>query len=310
MSAHAVVARILLKSGLALLLSVSDSPKRSTPLESRACTWHERRVAIPVRIPGRDDDRPPAVGIAAIAIAAIALGIGIARWGTYSEHRTGSGEAQAGTALPNGTEPPNASARARGAEPTSGGAPSAQPSGIEPTSSGAPSAPTETSAPLGPVADPAPAAIPEPFPRPIAGPDPVSDESGAREPGPALRIVRGRVAYLRCEGVPMRPGPAPCPRDEVLEARGWEAIDRLLECTAMPRTAGEADVVIDFLPGAIPEVRSRDTFGRGVVRLDAERVVACLAPSLASVPQSVGSSRLVVSFRFALVALDGRDPQP
>ena len=40
------------------------------------------------------------------------------------------------------------------------------------------------------------------------------------------------------------------------------------------------------------------------VRLDRDRVVACLAPALGAVSQTMGSSRLMVSFRFALRAAD------
>jgi hypothetical protein len=115
-----------------------------------------------------------------------------------------------------------------------------------------------------------------------------------------LRVVRGRVAYLRCDGVPQRSGPAPCPRDEALEAAAWSVIEALPSCPELPVATGEADIVVDLAPGRANEVRTRDTFAQDVVRLDRARVVGCLAGPLAALPQQLGSSRLVVSFRFAI----------
>ena len=58
--------------------------------------------------------------------------------------------------------------------------------------------------------------------------------------------------------------------------------------------------MLDLATGAIAEIRARDTFARDVVRLDGERVVACLTAPLTRVQQTMGASRLVVSFRFAI----------
>jgi hypothetical protein len=92
----------------------------------------------------------------------------------------------------------------------------------------------------------------------------------------------------------------PCPRDPELEAVAWPAIETITACRERPTGSGQADVVIDFATGVPTEVRSRDTFADDVVRLDAARVVDCVAPALATVQQHLGSARLVVSFRFSL----------
>ena len=158
-----------------------------------------------------------------------------------------------------------------------------------------------------PVAEPEPTAVAEPEPTAVAEPEPTPEPVAPPPPPPpvarptsALRLVRGRVAYLRCEGVE-RSGTPPCPRDEALEARVWTAIDALTTCATAPTTPGEADLVLE-LEGAdaAPEVSTRDRFASDVVRLDGPSVAACLAPGLADARQHLGSAHLVVSFRFAL----------
>lgn len=120
-------------------------------------------------------------------------------------------------------------------------------------------------------------------------------------PAPSGRSVRrGRVAYLRCVGVERRGGRFPCPRDEALEAAVWPVIDRLTACSDPPRTAGRADVRLDYAGEGPPEVQWRDTFADDVVRLDRERVLGCLAEGLAETRQTLGAERLLVSFRFRL----------
>ena len=119
--------------------------------------------------------------------------------------------------------------------------------------------------------------------------------------GGLIESSASEVAYLRCDGVPQRRGPVPCPRDEALEAAAWNAIATVTSCADLPGAEGEADIVIDF-DGSATEVSARDRFASDVVRLDGPRVAACLAPTLGAVRQTMGASRLVVSFRFALRA--------
>lgn len=118
------------------------------------------------------------------------------------------------------------------------------------------------------------------------------------------RLVHGRIAYLRCEGIPAGEGtPASdaasgCPRDRELEAQVWRVVDGLVECPSAPTMPGEVDLVIDLAVGAPPEIRTRDRFAPDVVRLDAPAVLSCVAEPLGTAASTLGASRLVVSFRF------------
>lgn len=154
-------------------------------------------------------------------------------------------------------------------------------------------------------AEPAPdvmaQAPPEPEAVSAAELDPAPEERAEpTEPAPsapsALRVVRGRVAYIRCDGL------ASCPRDEPLEAAVWSILDRLPECASAPTTPGHADIRLDFRRDAAPEIAWRDTFHSSVVRLDRESVMGCVSEQLAETRQSVGADRLLASFRFELVS--------
>lgn len=114
------------------------------------------------------------------------------------------------------------------------------------------------------------------------------------------RVVHGRIAYLRCVGAPAAEGEpsAECPRDELLEATVWAAVDGLVDCPTAPPGLGEVDLVVDVGAGAPPDVHTRDRFAADVVRLDGAAVTACVAPPLATVSSSIGAARVVVSFRF------------
>lgn len=80
----------------------------------------------------------------------------------------------------------------------------------------------------------------------------------------------------------------------------WPGIDGLLACDDPPSAAGEADLRLEYVGDAAPDVAWRDTFGDTVVRLDRDRVLACLRPALAGTRQSLGAERLLVSFRFSV----------
>lgn len=112
----------------------------------------------------------------------------------------------------------------------------------------------------------------------------------------ALRVQRGRVAYLRCDGLPR------CPRDEPLENAVWAVIDSLPACPDGPTAPGAADIRLELLGEAAPDVAWRDTFPSTTVRLERDRVMGCVHDALTRTRQTLGSSRLVVSFRFELVA--------
>lgn len=122
----------------------------------------------------------------------------------------------------------------------------------------------------------------------------------------ARRVEPGRVAYLRCEGIPQRPGPYPCPRDQALEAAVWSILDTLPRCADAPSGLGESDVRLEVVAGAPTDVKLRAP-RTGVPRLDGPALLRCAAGPLSHVTTNTGSTKLVVAFRFALV--DARQPR-
>jgi hypothetical protein len=273
----------------------------------------EPTVSVSVRIPGSSEDPPRPASLVAIAVACGALGVALVRWGIASPRNEALivGSDAPSTELEND---PRASGRVDRSDGGSFEAELPVSDGDEPTEraalgGGSFAVATTAAANRGPGQTVAEART-APERSSNAGEALASGAATAATPsttgssdpaaGAERRIVRGRVAYLRCEGVPLRPGPVPCPRDATLEAQAWEAIEALTGCPALPPSPGEADVVIDLAPGRPTEVRTRDTFGSDVVRLDGSRVVECLAGPLSSVRETLGSTRLVVSFRFAV----------
>lgn len=105
-----------------------------------------------------------------------------------------------------------------------------------------------------------------------------------------MAITRGRVAYLRCRGVPPRPGRFPCPRDLQLEQAVWRAVEGLERCPAA--VASEIDLRVEF--------RSSST---GEVTLNADdasvhRLRGCLGEHL-QFTTSLTPEDMVVSFRLS-----------
>jgi hypothetical protein len=114
------------------------------------------------------------------------------------------------------------------------------------------------------------------------------------------RIERGRIAYLRCDGVPQRPGPYPCPRDEALEAAVWSVLETLPRCAGAPAGLGESDVRLELARDRTTVVRLRAP-RPDVPRLDGAAVLRCAAGPLSHVATTSGATRLMLAFRFSLV---------
>lgn len=240
-----------------------------------------------VSLPASDLDRAPLASSALVGVLALAAGLGIARWTVRP-------------APPSSGAPPDGPLAAE-AEGPEEGAPEGGPE---------PAATIETAAGTPNSVEPEGAAIGEPAPSdaetatPAVAPAPSSAiEAAASTPSsappsagpPRGTLLRGRVAYLRCEE---GASGSACARDAAIEAAVWAAIDALPTCATAPTSPGHADVVVEL--GDAVEVRSRDTFAGDVVRLDAAATLGCLA-SLSSDP-ALGASgrRLVLSFRFRL----------
>lgn len=245
-------------------------------------------MPVEVRIPERD--APRAGRVALVAMASLMVGLGLAWWGA-DEART----------------------RADAGSSTSAETSASAPSSAEPRSGRNPPATAETHADAGATAEDhaeagsstettatvdagATAAV-----RAEAGASaPTRGETAAASSTSAhagsLHVRRGRVAYIRCDGL------RACTRDEALEAAVWPILDALTACGDPPTTPGEADIRLDYAGAGAPEIVWRDTFPDDTVRLDRDRVLACVSPALAQTRQRLGAERLVVSFRFELVA--------
>lgn len=116
----------------------------------------------------------------------------------------------------------------------------------------------------------------------------------------ARRLEPGRVAYLRCDGVPQRSGPYPCPRDEALETAVWSVLATLPRCADAPTGLGESDVRLELVAGAPPDLMLRAPRPE-VPRLDGPALLRCVAGPLSHVATTTRATRLVLSFRFTLV---------
>ncbi len=244
-------------------------------------------MSIDVRIPTREGPSP--VGVAVLALLGLAAGVGLAAWarGTEDELAETTGE-QPG---PASAEPTTSSEE----EPPAAQSPLPSDGTVPREVVGASDAGPPVGGPDAP-ADEAPPGEAAEVPLPATG------EPAPETPAPSGLVVRrGRIAYLRCDGIALRRGPFPCPRDEALEAAIGSVIDGLLACPAGPRAAGEGDLRIELTRDGPPDVGWRDTFSSATVRLDSESVLACVRGPLAAARQSLGAERLLVSFRFAIV---------
>jgi hypothetical protein len=231
-----------------------------------------------VRVPTAAEDAFPWVKSGLAAILCGALGLGLAKYG-MEEDRTGeSGEG----------------------EPVLAELPIAALPAEEPPAQEAEVAPEPATAPVLAVDVPDAPVPADAFVEPDAFVAPVAVVTAPPVGGGSHTVRRGRVAYLRCEGVPQRPGPFPCPRDEALENAVWAALDTTITTCGTLAGQGEADVVIDFDHADTPTARMRDTFASDAVRVDADAVLSCSQAALATVRTVFHPRRLMVSFRFVV----------
>ncbi|MFW5876051.1 MAG: hypothetical protein ACOCXM_04890 [Myxococcota bacterium] len=136
------------------------------------------------------------------------------------------------------------------------------------------------------------AAAPPAEGRPSSGAGPADRPATDRPTGGSIHRVR--VAYLRCEGLPLEEGPYPCPRDRALEEAAWSAIDTLPECPGAPPPAGQADVRLHFGAQDPPEVRLRSR----ATDLEQAPLLDCLREPLGALTTIHEPEDMVVSFRF------------
>ncbi len=244
--------------------------------------------------------------LAAVAVVCFALGVGAVVWNAGGERLVTPAPVPAGhaaqaepTGAPLSDSPAEADAPA--AADSNGDAPDTDaPAGAAPdTDAPAGDAPgtDAADAPAFILAEgDAGAALVASFEVPDAG----ADLPSALPFDGARRVERGRVAYLRCEGVPQRPGPYPCPRDEALENAVWTVLETLPRCADAPPGLGESDVRVEVVPGTPTDVKLRAP-RPNVPRLDGPAILRCAAGPVSHLATTTGSTKLVLSFRFTLV---------
>lgn len=144
------------------------------------------------------------------------------------------------------------------------------------------------------VAAPAETAVP-------AGPEPVVAATETAAPiattSSTHELVHGNIAYLRCEGVPLGPGPFPCPRDKRLERKVWEALEALTRCPLPADGQGDVELRIEF------RTRGRRSFEVRPANESAAFASAastCLAAGLEPIRTQLHPILMTVAFRFEL----------
>ena len=248
-----------------------------------------------VRIPGAEEDLFPWSRVAGAVVLGGALGLGIAYWGMEGDRTADAGDVTLTPAASAAAEhevvgsPEATRAELTQEVPTQEERTQEQPTQEQPTQ------PTQEE----PTREEATQEEPEVEQAVLAAPDLEQAEVSAVAGGSRVSLRRGRVAYLRCDGVPQRAGPFPCPRDEPLERGVWEALAAVQGCVRAPRS-GQADVVLDFEGDSTPTIRTRDTFPADTPRTDDTALLACTSELLGNVRSSLSPRRLVVSFRLTL----------
>lgn len=211
------------------------------------------------------DDQPRALVVLGVLAASMLAGLGVTRASLENAPTDAAGAG--GEVAPEATHAPEPSPEAPSPR-TPEVAATAQPPAAP-----APEQPTE------PALDVAPAASTA-TPAPAAG---------------VGTLVRGRIAYIRCDGARQVAGPNPCPRDPPVERAVWTAIERLPSCGALAGERGGADVRVVFDGGSVTGLGFRDI---DPPILDREAVRGCLEPALAGLRSSQPSVRMTASFRF------------
>jgi hypothetical protein len=139
-------------------------------------------------------------------------------------------------------------------------------------------------------AEPTPSAEPAPPPPPTAASPTTSVNH---------QLVRGQIAYLRCEGVPLEEGPFPCPRDRRFEKQVWAALERLQQCPlpALGSSGNDVELRIEFRTRGRHSFEVRPADGSEAL---AGAAHACLARDLELVRTQLRPLLMTVAFRFEL----------
>jgi hypothetical protein len=129
----------------------------------------------------------------------------------------------------------------------------------------------------------------------LAPSEPASEVSqGAPAGAGPAHIETGRVAYIRCDGMPG--GVSTCPRDVAVERRVWDAIRGLESCAGLAGQTGEADLRVVFDGGRCSGIGFRDMESEG---LDTNAIRTCVEARLLELRSNHPATRFTASFRFS-----------
>jgi hypothetical protein len=241
------------------------------PCGQNAHLLRETRMRAVVHRPTPDEDSARPWLVVAVVVASLVAGMALVRL-TLSREST----PPVANATPVGTATPTPELEPA-ATPTAEDGPDAARDGDD----------------TGLVADRAAPAPPEPSTSPA---DPSAEAAPTRRGTVPRTVARGRLAYITCEGAPLRDGPFPCPRDRPLERRVWAALEALPACPTAPSSSGTGDLRLTFRAGEAVELATHAPGGT----LDGEAILSCVRGSLASATTEIRATEMVVSFRFEL----------
>ncbi len=247
-----------------------------------------------VNLGNERSDRPHWMGVGAVAVGGLACGLVVMlALGRSLGDESAAPRARAGKL------PPAAAAPATTAIPADTSVSAIEEAAEQATS---PVAPTEPPAAEG---APALAVVPETtdelqmeVPAAVAAPAPLPAPAAPSPTSARHQLVRGHIAYLRCEGVPLQDGPFPCPRDRRFEKHVWSALERLQECP-LPALGSNHDFELRV------EFRTRGRHSFEVNPADGSEALAsatraCLSNDLELVRTQLRPLLMTVGFRFEL----------
>jgi hypothetical protein len=253
-----------------------------------------------IRLPNPADDRPRIAWVLAAALVGATLGVIVVMTasraaGGPDPHLASDGRQP----RPHASAPP-AAAPARAAAPLTTGPGTPNLPGV---AAAPPALPSAAVAPPVSPSLPAPTATAKPGGSRLARRTPAVEPVASAEPPPSrvTRVVPGRVAYVRCDGLSASSGPYPCPRDRVLEAAVWDLLDTLRECRGAHPIDDDrdAELRLDFRAGTATDVQLRaDAPDQGDLEAALGR---CLTEPLRRIETKLRPAHMVVSFRFQLL---------
>lgn len=136
----------------------------------------------------------------------------------------------------------------------------------------------------------------------------VSDTDLRGQGSHRMKMIHGRIAYLRCEGLEQEGATLPCPRDRALESQVRQTLEQTLlgaghvGCTLLQQKRGRGEISLEWSEGVLKAVHTREVPVSPELSdaLDRDQLHACVGKVFSSIQTKLVSPRLVVAFRFEL----------